>query len=155
MSVNGTMIYCIDTSFFIESWRRYPLDVFPSFWLKIEQHIDAGSLVSVDEVWEEINRKDDELRKWLKPRKQMFVPLDLPTMSQMKQILTDFPHMVQQGKDRNSGDVVVIAHAHVNSLVVVTEEKPNKKNGIPQICQHYSLTAIDTVQLLRQLRIKF
>lgn len=149
------MTYCIDTSFFIEGWRRYPPDIFPSFWDKVAEHITTGHLISVDEVWEEIKRKDDELKGWVKNHKQMFAPLDTPTMLRVKEIMSDFPTIVQQGKDRNSGDVFVVAYAQTNSLTVVTEEKINKKNGIPQVCQHYKLEAIDTVALLRKLAVKF
>ena len=71
------MTFCLDTCVYIESWhRRYPIDVFPSFWQKLDEWADEGLILSTEEVRLEIEKVDDELLKWIKKRKHFFRPLD-------------------------------------------------------------------------------
>ena len=54
--------YVIDTNALIDLWRRrYPRDVFPTLWQKIEGLIKSGELVAPQEVLNELQRQHDEL----------------------------------------------------------------------------------------------
>jgi len=59
--------YVIDTNALIDLWRRrYPRDVFPTLWQKIEELIKSGELVAPQEVLSELQRQHDELYLWAK-----------------------------------------------------------------------------------------
>jgi hypothetical protein len=69
--------YCIDTSAILDGWvRYYPIDSFPGLWMNLDELIDAGRLVTSDEVLRELEAKEDEALKWAKGRPKLFVPLD-------------------------------------------------------------------------------
>ncbi|OHB74310.1 MAG: hypothetical protein A2Z25_23310 [Planctomycetes bacterium RBG_16_55_9] len=62
--------YVIDTNALIDLWRRrYPRDVFPTLWRKIEGLIKSGELVAPQEVLNELQRQYDELYIWAKKQK--------------------------------------------------------------------------------------
>ena len=42
--------YVIDSSSLIELNRRYPIDIFPGLWKKVEELINKGLLISPEEV---------------------------------------------------------------------------------------------------------
>jgi hypothetical protein len=70
-------MYSLDTSMFMD-WqaRYYPLDVFRSLELKIEQLIDAGDCAAVALVKEEIDSVGTpDLQTWAKGHAGLFVPL--------------------------------------------------------------------------------
>jgi Domain of unknown function (DUF4411) len=47
------MIYVVDTSSFREL-ERYYKDIFPTFWELFQSEVDSGDVVSVPEVWREL-----------------------------------------------------------------------------------------------------
>ena len=70
-------MYSLDTSMFMD-WqaRYYPLDVFRSLELKIEQLIDAGDCAAVALVKEEIDSVGTpDLQTWAQGHAGLFVPL--------------------------------------------------------------------------------
>ena len=65
------MPYCVDTSAWLDGWRRYyPRDVFPTLWTKIEGLVATGQIISSEEVYVELAKKDDDLHGWIKARKR-------------------------------------------------------------------------------------
>ncbi len=117
--------------------------------------MDSGQSIATEIVYDEIQRKDDDLREWLDSRKQLFKALDEPQMTMVRKILSDFEGIVEQGKEKTEADVFVIALAHHHSCAVVTEEKANKRNGIPTVCRNYGIECINTVDFMRQLGLRF
>jgi Domain of unknown function (DUF4411) len=56
-------LYSFDTSVLIESWnRRLPPATFVSFWERLDEVINAGTVRAVDEVRNELTR-DDNLKE--------------------------------------------------------------------------------------------
>ncbi|MET3114076.1 hypothetical protein AAKU52_001809 [Pedobacter sp. CG_S7] len=48
--------FVLDSNFFIQAHRmHYPMDVVPSFWLKIKELAKNGIIVSIDKVKDEIH----------------------------------------------------------------------------------------------------
>ena len=69
------MTFCLDTSALIEPWRRrYPLDVFPTFWETLDEWAETGRVVAPEEVLVEIRKVDDDLKAWLEDRRYLFLP---------------------------------------------------------------------------------
>ena len=71
------MEYSIDTSALLDAWVRwYPPDLFPSVWDNLSPKFGSQQIVASDEVFNELERKSDDLYAWAKERSQMFLPLD-------------------------------------------------------------------------------
>ncbi|MGH9633148.1 MAG: DUF4411 family protein [Bryobacteraceae bacterium] len=123
-------VYCIDTSSLIAAWQeRYPIENFPKFWEKMEGLIVKKRLVSPIDVLNEIQKRSDELHKWLKVQTDMFMELDDAIQIEAANVLSKFPRLVGEKKLRTSADPFVIALARVKGFQIVTEEKPTGNNN--------------------------
>lgn len=67
--------YVFDSNIFINLQRRQPIDIFPSLWNKIGELMSDGTIISSQEVYDEIMIGGDDLEKWAKARKEFFCPL--------------------------------------------------------------------------------
>ena len=69
--------YSFDTNIFIESWhRRYPRDIFPKLWDRLDELIDDGTIVATEEVKTELEQKDDDVLGYVKQRPKLFEAVD-------------------------------------------------------------------------------
>ena len=64
--------YCTDTSALIELHATYGSDVFVSLWQKVAGLVKEGRLIAPREVLREIEKKDDDLLKWVKKYRKIF-----------------------------------------------------------------------------------
>ncbi len=86
--------YIIDTSSLVKLNRENPIDVYPSVWKKLEGLIASERLVAPREVLNEITKIDDQLTKWAKKHREMFIE---PTQNQIElvqQILKSHPSLI-------------------------------------------------------------
>lgn len=139
-------IYCIDTSALIAAWQeRYPPENFPGFWQLLDALIDEGRLVAPTEVLAETAKRSDELHKWLRERKHMFRELEDEIQIAAAGVLAQFPRLVGERKLRTSADPFVIALGQVESLQIVTDEKPTgsvqNRPNIPDVVTALGLPA--------------
>ncbi|MCL4785393.1 MAG: DUF4411 family protein [Verrucomicrobia bacterium] len=153
------MPYCVDTSGWLDGWQRYyPQDVFPSLWTKLDGLTAAGEIISCEEVYVELARKDDDLHDWIMARKQMLVPLDEIIQSQASLILTEFPRLVDTLRGRSKADPFVIATAIERKAILVTGEVltgKNEKPRIPDVCKIKNIPCINFLQMIRELKLSF
>lgn len=156
------MKYCIDTSFLLDAWRRkYPPDHFPPFWEYLDSLISSGNMKAPEEVFYDLEKKDDEVLGWAKDRKKlMFVPIDNETQLEVSAILERFEFLVNQRTGRSSSDPWVIALAKINASTVITNEglstKPNpQKPKIPDVCVSLGIRYIDTLKFIIEERLVF
>ena len=138
--------------------RHYPPDVFPTLWTKIDGLVDAGEILSSEEVYVELQKKADELHDWIKERKRMLVPLSEEIQLIAIDLLRDFPRLVDTLRGRSKADPFVIATAIQRQAVVVTGEpvtgKMNKPR-IPDVCQVKGISCINFLQMIRELKLTF
>jgi hypothetical protein len=131
-------VYSIDSSALIHGWRRiYRPKNFGLVWDHFDVLIDQGRLRASVEVYNELEKKDDELFNWCKDRKEkMFVELDATIQGHVTNIMTKYPRLVDTVRGRSGADPFVIALAATTNpcMVVVTEETPGKTR-IPDVCQ--------------------
>ena len=67
-------VYSCDTSAFLDAWvRHYPQDTFPGVWEQLGNLAAQGQLLFIDEVVEELGRKDDGAREWVDSRPESIV----------------------------------------------------------------------------------
>jgi hypothetical protein len=153
------MIYCLDTSAWLDGWARdYPAEVFPSLWEKLSECIDCGTVRCSEEVYVELEKKDDGLHDWLKKRKEVIIHINEDIQRIVSVLLTDHPRLVDTHRQRSQADPFVIATAEHLKAIVVTGEKPRGKLDIPKIpdvCQHRNIPCISFLEMLRELEWRF
>lgn len=140
------MAYVFDTSSFIVIGHYYPQQ-FPSFWDKFNQAVEATKIISVREVFRELNQaaSTPHFATWIERHKNIFM---IPNAAATQFVSTIFsvPHfqtLVSEKKrlaGRPCADPFIIAWAKVIDGCVVTEEKerPNAPK-IPNVCQHFGV----------------
>lgn len=154
------MKYSIDTSAFLEAWRRrYPPDIFPAVWARIEAVIDAGDLAATEEVFLELEKRDDDVHAWAKGhRGNLFVPIDEPQQRHVAAILQKHERLVDTRKNRSSADPFVIALALANGCAVITAEAATGKAdrpNIPDVCSALGVRSINLVEFFREQGWRF
>ncbi|MEW6510848.1 MAG: DUF4411 family protein [Bacteroidota bacterium] len=153
------MAYCVDTSAWLDGWQRfYPPDVFPTLWTKIEEIVEAGEIISSEEVYVELAQKSDDLHTWMKARKGMLIPLEPDIQQRAADILTTYPRLVDTLRGRSKADPFVIATAMERNAIVVTGEILTgklTKPRIPDVCQAMNVRWLGFLQMIRELNLKF
>jgi hypothetical protein len=143
----------------MDGWvRYYPPDVFPTLWNNHDPFIDDGEILSSEEVYIETSKKADELHKWFQNRKHMLVPLTVDIQRIAKELLSDYPRLVDTLKGRSQADPFVIATAIEKSAIVVTGEIRTwnlNKPRIPDVCEARSIRWIGFLQMIRELKLTF
>lgn len=153
--------YLFDTNIFISLKDRYPRDIYPTLWTKIEELIDNGTIISSMEVYDELMFYKDEIAKWAENRVKCFLPSDVEVQQYVINILEKYPQLVVGGKKKNSADPFVIALAMQQKCKVVTEEKINTNNNnnttpkIPNVCCQYGVDCINLVDFQREEKFSF
>lgn len=151
------MKYVFDSGPFINLFRHYYPKRFPSLWDKFYDLVSLGELISVREVFNEIETGGDALSMWAKEQKsQLFSPPSTEEFQFVTEIfrILHFQAMIRK-KERLQGkpvaDPFVIARAKVlNCQVVTTELHKENAAHIPNVCEHFSISCIDLEGFMQQ-----
>ena len=150
------MKYSIDTSAFLHAFvRNYPPDIFPSLWNHIECAIENEIICATEEVFVELEKKDDDAFRWAANHRSMFIDIDEVIQEEVIRILDTFPRLVDTRKHRSSADPFVIALASILRCTVVTEEQQTGnsiKPKIPDVCNKLGIRCIKTLDMIREQR---
>lgn len=147
-------VYCIDTSSFLHGWRRaYPPKRFAGLWARLDDLINDGRLLASIEVYNELEKKDDEIYGWAKERKEtLFREIDDDVQDSVVHIMGTYPKLVDTGKGKSGGDPFVIAQARSAQpySTVVSQEKGGSadKPRIPYVCQQEGIPCIELLELI-------
>lgn len=153
------LIYSMDTSGWTSLKRGYPAGSFPSLWQKVDYLAKNNRLISPDQVYAELEKQDDELLKWAKLHKEIFLKLDDEQVAVGLQIVADYPSLVNSLKQTPDADPFVISLAIVqrkrstllgDECIVVSAEKRGspQKYKIPDVCAHLDIrhfTVLDVI----------
>lgn len=146
------VLYSFDTSAILNGRRDlFRPTVFQTLWTQIEDAIAAGQIRSVDEVRNELSRRDDDAKRWADAQGDLFVPLELPIQQSATQILSVHGRLVSQGGNRSGADAFVIALAMVNNGMVVTEETATgnlAKPRIPDVCGDLGVPCVNLMEYI-------
>lgn len=160
-------IYVVDSNFFIEAHRTtYPLDIAKGFWGKVKQLAEAGTIVSIDKVKNELYDKNDDLEVWCKnnlPNSffknssevlKEYIQVTEWAMSKSNHYLAN---AINEFMNANEADAFLIAYilADKSTRILCTQEirAPQKKNIIkmPDCCDDLQVKYTNTVSMFRQL----
>jgi hypothetical protein len=146
--------FSLDTSGLLDAWvRHYPPDVFPAVWSLMDSAVRKGEIFVIDEVVQELERKDDGISAWVRDHDNMIVPIDDGVQRRVAEIMSRHGRLVDSRKNRSGCDPWVIALAQERGLTVVTAEKPSRslaRPKIPDVCQDLGLPCIEIIDLFRQ-----
>ena len=152
--------YSLDTSAFIDGLERYyPADTFAGLWEAIDKLIEEERFFASAEVWEEIKRKDENVKKWAEPRKEtLFIDTDVAATTEVQAILTAFPRLVMNGGRRNRADPFVVAVARLRGATVVTGEGADGSDSrpkIPYVCKQLKVPCVTFTEFISAEQWKF
>lgn len=116
----------------------------------MEGLVDAGELISCQEVFGEIERKDDELLKWARDRRPMFWKETEDVQKVLTRILAAHPGLIDVNRVRSMADPWVVAQARVSNATVVSQEKPGSaaRPKMPEACATLGVRCIRLAQLV-------
>ena len=152
------MVYVFDTSSFRVLGNYFP-NSFPSFWSNFDLAVSSGFIVSVREVYNELENQGNvkpHIVEWISTNRNIFsAPGDQET-DFVREIFA-VPHFrqliprISQLRGRYVADPFIIASARVKNGTVVTEES-NTQNAarIPNICAHFNIGCLDLETFLEQ-----
>jgi predicted nucleic acid-binding protein len=146
-------LYMVDTCSFTELRRTYPRPHLDAVWRLVERVADDGRLLSVEEVFNELQAQDDEVAQWAMARRSLFLPLTEDIQQKAREILISHRTLVNIRRKKSGADPFLIAAAIVHNAIVVTQEK--KSGGppavkIPDVCEAYGVRCIPLLTLLQQ-----
>jgi hypothetical protein len=160
--------YWLDANVLIEAHRRSnPIGIAVSFWAWLATQVEGGIIVCPRSVYQEIAEQEDhrdEVARWVQNRKEkgLCVPPTREVTAHvgviMQYVFEKYlpQHAYEFGK---GGDAWVIGHALDDGGTVVTQESelhPDaKKARIPDVCRHFDVRCVNTVEMLRLLKAKF
>ncbi|MEB3161814.1 MAG: DUF4411 family protein [Prochlorothrix sp.] len=158
------MTYLLDANVFIQAKNlHYGLDFCPGFWSWLVEKNEAGEVISIDKVADEINAGQDELTRWVRQQGQgLFRPTDTQVLAQFGPV-SDWV-MAQSYEPAaihtfmQVADFYLIAHALAGGDVVVTHEVPAnsvKRIKIPNVCVGLGLGFITPYEMLRREGARF
>ncbi len=140
------MIYVFDTNSLRVMGSYFP-ERFPSFWGKMNQLISDGRIISVKEVYSELEHQaQGHLLDWVQSNKRIFLPPNPEETEFVGEIFKNahFLQLVSSkaiAKGTAVADPFVVASAKIKNACVVTEEARKEHAAkIPNICEHYDIS---------------
>lgn len=165
--------FLIDTNSFIEPYNKYySFDLAANFWKQLKYHFEAGNIVLLDMVKDEISKGEDDLSEWLNGI-NILKEIDhrtsdiLSNYGRVLQAIQDNPIYKETALENWSQETVadawLIATAINNNYTIITFEKGQRihnsnnmyKNAkIPDVAEDFGVKVADLYYLMRTLRIK-
>jgi Domain of unknown function (DUF4411) len=143
-------VFVFDTSSFRTMNHYFPA-AFPSFWVRFEEFVASGQLVSVREVRKECEQQGlrTHMVDWIGSHGDIFLAPTIDEQLFIRDIfaVVHFQQLINQKNlklGRPVADPFVIASAKINNACVVTEERPAKNSAkIPNVCEYFGVQCIN------------
>jgi hypothetical protein len=151
-------VYVFDSSPLIILFRHYYPDRFPTLWENFESLKADNKIISVREVFNEINvyGESDRLTDWAKKNREFF---EQPTIQELLIVTEVFKNNHFQAlirrKERLQGkpvaDPFVAAKAKVlNGTVVTNERFKDNAAGLPNVCEKFEIPCINLEEFMKR-----
>ena len=151
------MKYVFDSNSLIDLFKHYYPERFPTLWEKFDALVFEGEIVSVREVFKEIESADDSLAHWAKEQQSsLFLESTAEELTFVGEIFQKqhFQGMIRK-RERLGGkpvaDPFVIARAKISGGCVVTQEKHTKNAAkIPNVCEYFKIPCINLEGFMKE-----
>ena len=155
------MKYVFDSDALIDLFNNFYPERFPSLWVKFDELVRDGTIISVREVYNEIEGYGDRLPQWVKKEKDFFQQPSTEELAFVGKIfkVPHFQSLIRE-KARIQGkpvaDPFVIAKAKALNGCVITQEKhmPNAPK-IPNVCEHFKIDCTNLEGFMKKENWKF
>ena len=158
------MTYIFDTNIFIRSKNEMPMDIWPTFWGKMQELVTAGQICTSVKVKVEIDRGNDELISWMEmyAPKEFYVPLDKDIIQKYAELQTwanTNPIFTENAKQTFAevADAYLVATAAAKNFTLVTYETSDpmcrRRVKIPDACNALSVNFCDLNTAFREIGI--
>ena len=155
------MIYVFDSSPLIDLFRHYYPQRFPTLWENFDTLVSAQKIISVREVFNELEGHEDRLADWVKNHRDLFLQPTVDELDFVTEIfkVTHFQTLIRK-KERLLGkpvaDPFVIAKAKVINGCVVSQEKLKENAAnIPNVCEYFGISCIDLEKFMENENWQF
>lgn len=160
-------VYVLDANVFIQAQRHwYPFDIAPAFWEALIRHAGSGRLMSIDRVKDELDRGDDSIGDWAKDEFNNWFASTaeadvLQSYREVMEWVMEQDQFFDEAKAEFAGgaDGWLVAYARYHGYTVVTHEQYNrdvkKRVPIPNVCQAFGVSYVDSFTMLRLLGVRF
>lgn len=156
--------YLLDANIFIQAKNlHYGLDFCPAFWEWLTVQNQAGKVLSIEKVGDELQAGADALSEWAATQgERFFVPPDnlvlpaLPIVSAWASGQTYESAAVSTFLQ--VADYWLVAHALAHNFTIVTHEVPAdsvRKIKIPNACIGLGIHCMSPYEMLRRERARF
>ena len=160
------MIYFLDANTLIEAKNvHYAMDFCPAFWDMLKLENEKGVIFSIDFIYNELLKGNDELSTWAKTQKEnsFFIETsDVETQMIFIEIVNYVNEQYSEKEAKKFLDVAdpwLIAKSKVMGAILVTKEvlapANTKKIKIPNICEVFDVQYIQTQEMIKKLEVKF
>ncbi len=147
------MRFTLDTNILIGLNRKYPRDIFPALWTRIEASVSAGESCICEAILREVRRGGDDLHRWAKELTGFVCATTDAELITVAEIANAHPDWVQG--QINEADPFVVAHAKAEQSTIVSDENrkgPNtedKNQKIPNIADDHNVQTIKFFDYVR------
>lgn len=169
------MAYLMDSNGYIQAKNRYyGMDFCPAYWDWLSAAVQSELVISIDRVYAEIQRRQDDLSQWVaQPAiRGMFLPSDdADTMAALPAVFAWAQAQANpQGQQfykapairqfhASLADPYLIAYASVHNHTIVTCESDNPANRIkvliPVVCNGLGVNWLTPFDMLRREQVRF
>lgn len=156
--------YCLDSNVLIQAWRTYYSPRLCSdYWHVLDDLGDRRSVFIVQEVFDEIDRIEDDLKAWLKESRIPVRKADDAVGMCLRNIYSaneEHRKLVDNTKNRSMADPWIVAHALNEGAAVVTKEErvtamDARRIRIPNVCKNMGIVCMNDFDFLAEQNIRF
>ena len=160
-------LYLLDANVFITAHRSYyAFDLCPGFWDCLVHYFDAGRILSIERVRNELIGYQDELSNWAqRAPTNFFVPSLGETVTDayrevMRWVYANDQFAIQAKNEFSEGaDGWLVAYVRAHDVILVTLEKyapgARRKVPLPNVCRQFGISYVDTFEMLGDLGVCF
>lgn len=171
-------IFLIDSNIFMTPYKTYyPVDFAPTFWDFLERCMSSGEIVLLDVVYDEVNKGNDDLSKWLSKVAPQRIKRG---QGDVLAIYTQILNYIRTGatpsgqplyntaalsawSQNDIADPWLVATAKAKGYTLVSLETPNpslgtsvtKKVKIPDVAKKFGVKCCNLFEMMRALHFQF
>ena len=158
------MAYLLDTNVLIAAKNNhYGSDFGPAFWEWLDSADAAGTVHSIERIYDELIERGDDLSEWARARRAVFLPLtvdDVRAVAAVNRWANDSADYDAAAKSEFAvaADSFIVAQAHASGHTIVTHERISdgrKRIKIPNAAAAHGVEWCTPFHMLRVERARF